>query len=55
MEKLGIKNASQIKTWMKWHRTDHEDPRDYLQLHGVSEFQFRSNVQRAYNNEEVAT
>ena len=22
MEKLGIKNVSQIKTWMKWYRTD---------------------------------
>ncbi|MBS9803377.1 transposase, partial [Bacillus thuringiensis serovar sumiyoshiensis] len=21
MEKLGIKNVSQIKTWMKWYRT----------------------------------
>ncbi|MGX1460775.1 hypothetical protein ACUXG3_005121 [Bacillus thuringiensis] len=22
METLGIKNVSQIKTWMKWYRTD---------------------------------
>ncbi|MGH0792048.1 N-acetylmuramoyl-L-alanine amidase [Bacillus cereus] len=30
--------------------TDHEDPIDYLRNHGVSESQFRSDVQRAYNN-----
>ncbi|MEI4679229.1 peptidoglycan recognition family protein, partial [Bacillus cereus] len=30
--------------------TDHEDPIAYLQSHGVSETQFRSDVQRAYNN-----
>ncbi|WP_144519397.1 N-acetylmuramoyl-L-alanine amidase [Bacillus thuringiensis] len=32
--------------------TDHEDPIDYLRSHGVSESQFRSDVQRAYNNGE---
>ncbi|MCQ6284542.1 N-acetylmuramoyl-L-alanine amidase [Bacillus cereus] len=30
--------------------TDHEDPIDYLKSHGVSESQFRADVQRAYNN-----
>ncbi|PEJ56176.1 N-acetylmuramoyl-L-alanine amidase [Bacillus wiedmannii] len=30
--------------------TDHEDPLDYLKSHGVSESQFRADVQRAYNN-----
>ncbi|QWH09539.1 N-acetylmuramoyl-L-alanine amidase [Bacillus mycoides] len=30
--------------------TDHEDPLDYLKSHGVSEAQFRADVQRAYNN-----
>ncbi len=30
--------------------TDHEDPTDYLRSHGVSEVQFRSDVQRAYNS-----
>uniref|UniRef100_UPI0011AA5F9C N-acetylmuramoyl-L-alanine amidase n=1 Tax=Bacillus thuringiensis TaxID=1428 RepID=UPI0011AA5F9C len=33
--------------------TDHEDPIDYLRSHGVSEVQFRSDVQRAYNNSSV--
>ncbi|MGG1328636.1 N-acetylmuramoyl-L-alanine amidase [Bacillus tropicus] len=33
--------------------TDHEDPIDYLRGHGVSEPQFRSDVQRAYNNSSV--
>ncbi|MDF9623646.1 N-acetylmuramoyl-L-alanine amidase [Bacillus cereus] len=33
--------------------TDHEDPIDYLRSHGVSELQFRSDVQRAYNNSSV--
>ena len=33
--------------------TDHEDPIEYLQSHGVSESQFRSDVQRAYNNSSV--
>ncbi|QDZ77796.1 N-acetylmuramoyl-L-alanine amidase [Bacillus cereus] len=33
--------------------TDHEDPIDYLQFHGVSEAQFRADVQRAYNNSGV--
>ncbi|MEI4617357.1 peptidoglycan recognition family protein [Bacillus cereus] len=33
--------------------TDHEDPIDYLRGHGVSESQFRSDVQRAYNNSSV--
>ncbi|MGQ4288944.1 N-acetylmuramoyl-L-alanine amidase, partial [Bacillus thuringiensis] len=32
--------------------TDHEDPIDYLRGHGVSETQFRSDVQRAYTNGE---
>ncbi|MDM8365996.1 N-acetylmuramoyl-L-alanine amidase [Bacillus thuringiensis] len=32
--------------------TDHEDPIDYLRSHGVSESQFRSDVQRAYTNGE---
>ncbi len=30
--------------------TDHEDPLDYLKSHGVSESQFRADVQRAYKN-----
>ncbi|WP_197230497.1 N-acetylmuramoyl-L-alanine amidase, partial [Bacillus thuringiensis] len=30
--------------------TDHEDPIDYLRSHGVSEAQFRADVQRAYNS-----
>jgi len=30
--------------------TDHEDPIDYLQSHGVSEAQFRADVGRAYSN-----
>ncbi|OOR10841.1 N-acetylmuramoyl-L-alanine amidase [Bacillus cereus] len=33
--------------------TDHEDPLDYLKSHGVSEAQFRTDVQRAYNNSSV--
>ncbi|KFN08495.1 N-acetylmuramoyl-L-alanine amidase [Bacillus pseudomycoides] len=33
--------------------TDHEDPLDYLKSHGVSEAQFRADVQRAYNNSDV--
>ena len=33
--------------------TDHEDPNDYLKSHGVSEAQFRADVQRAYNNSSV--
>ncbi|MRB61731.1 N-acetylmuramoyl-L-alanine amidase, partial [Bacillus thuringiensis] len=33
--------------------TDHEDPLDYLKSHGVSEDQFRVDVQRAYNNANV--
>lgn len=33
--------------------TDHEDPVDYLKSHGVSEAQFRADVQRAYNNSSV--
>ncbi|MCU5469634.1 N-acetylmuramoyl-L-alanine amidase [Bacillus paranthracis] len=33
--------------------TDHEDPLDYLKSHGVSEAQFRADVQRAYNNSSV--
>ena len=33
--------------------TDHEDPIDYLRSHGVSESQFRSDVQRAYNKSSV--
>ncbi|MEW4153069.1 N-acetylmuramoyl-L-alanine amidase [Bacillus thuringiensis] len=33
--------------------TDYEDPIDYLRSHGVSESQFRSDVQRAYNNSSV--
>ncbi|MEK4707087.1 N-acetylmuramoyl-L-alanine amidase [Bacillus sp. FSL R10-2780] len=33
--------------------TDHEDPLDYLKGHGVSEAQFRADVQRAYNNSNV--
>ncbi|WP_367899816.1 N-acetylmuramoyl-L-alanine amidase [Bacillus pseudomycoides] len=34
--------------------TDHEDPLDYLRSHGVSEAQFRADVQRAYNNSDVS-
>ena len=30
--------------------TDHEDPIEYLQSHGVSESQFRSDVKRVYNS-----
>ncbi|MCQ6341630.1 N-acetylmuramoyl-L-alanine amidase [Bacillus cereus] len=33
--------------------TDHEDPIEYLKSHGVSESQFRNDVQRAYNNSSV--
>ncbi|HHT7227694.1 N-acetylmuramoyl-L-alanine amidase [Bacillus thuringiensis] len=33
--------------------TDHEDPIDYLKSHGVSEAQFRADVQRAYANSSV--
>ena len=33
--------------------TDHEDPIDYLKSHGISEAQFRIDVQRAYNNGEI--
>ncbi|MFA2810162.1 N-acetylmuramoyl-L-alanine amidase [Bacillus mycoides] len=33
--------------------TDHEDPLDYLRSHGVSEAQFRADVQRAYKNSSV--
>lgn len=33
--------------------TDHEDPLDYLKSYGVSEAQFRADVQRAYNNSSV--
>ncbi|MED0945413.1 N-acetylmuramoyl-L-alanine amidase [Bacillus mycoides] len=33
--------------------TDHEDPLDYLKSHGLSEAQFRADVQRAYNNSSV--
>ncbi|MDF2020013.1 MULTISPECIES: N-acetylmuramoyl-L-alanine amidase [unclassified Bacillus (in: firmicutes)] len=33
--------------------TDHEDPLDYLGSHGVSEAQFRADIQRAYNNSSV--
>ncbi|MCU5682752.1 N-acetylmuramoyl-L-alanine amidase [Bacillus wiedmannii] len=33
--------------------TDHEDPLDYLRSHGVTEAQFREDVQRAYNNSSV--
>ncbi|PEO88116.1 N-acetylmuramoyl-L-alanine amidase [Bacillus pseudomycoides] len=33
--------------------TDHEDPLNYLSSHGVSEAQFRADVQRAYNNSSV--
>ncbi|PEP89732.1 N-acetylmuramoyl-L-alanine amidase [Bacillus toyonensis] len=33
--------------------TDHEDPIDYLKSHGVSEAQFRADVQRTYNNSSV--
>ena len=30
-----------------------EDPIDYLKSHGISEAQFRIDVQRAYNNGEI--
>ncbi|WP_454638876.1 N-acetylmuramoyl-L-alanine amidase [Bacillus mycoides] len=33
--------------------TDHEDPLDYLKSHGVSEAQFRADVQRSYNNSSL--
>ncbi|MGX5570983.1 N-acetylmuramoyl-L-alanine amidase [Bacillus toyonensis] len=33
--------------------TDHEDPLDYLRSHGVSEAQFRADVQRVYKNSSV--
>ncbi|MFC9419608.1 N-acetylmuramoyl-L-alanine amidase [Bacillus mobilis] len=33
--------------------TDHEDPLDYLKSHGVSEAQFRADIQRSYNNSNV--
>ncbi|EJR68654.1 hypothetical protein IIO_00182 [Bacillus cereus VD115] len=33
--------------------TDHEDPLGYLASHGVSEAQFRADVQRAYNNSSM--
>ncbi|PEN90953.1 N-acetylmuramoyl-L-alanine amidase [Bacillus cereus] len=33
--------------------TDHEDPIEYLRSHGVSEAQFRSDVQQAYNSDNV--
>ncbi|PFB55397.1 N-acetylmuramoyl-L-alanine amidase [Bacillus thuringiensis] len=33
--------------------TDHEDPIDYLRSHGVTEPQFRTDVQRVYNNTSV--
>ncbi|WP_391509597.1 N-acetylmuramoyl-L-alanine amidase [Bacillus toyonensis] len=33
--------------------TDHEDPIDYLQSHGVSEAQFRADVGRVYNHSSV--
>ncbi|AXK21508.1 N-acetylmuramoyl-L-alanine amidase [Bacillus sp. COPE52] len=33
--------------------TDHEDPLEYLKSHGISEAQFRADVQRAYNNSNV--
>ncbi|MCP1124517.1 N-acetylmuramoyl-L-alanine amidase [Bacillus sp. 3103sda1] len=33
--------------------TDHEDPLDYLRSHGVSEAQFRADVQKAYDGETV--
>ncbi|PGZ96928.1 N-acetylmuramoyl-L-alanine amidase [Bacillus pseudomycoides] len=35
--------------------TDHEDPLDYLASHGVSEAQFRADVQRAYNDSSTNT
>lgn len=34
--------------------TDHEDPLDYLRSHGVSESQFRGDVQRAYDGGSVS-
>ncbi|MDF9661479.1 N-acetylmuramoyl-L-alanine amidase [Bacillus cereus] len=33
--------------------TDHEDPLDYLRSHGVSESQFRTDVQKAYDGATV--
>ncbi|MGH0485869.1 N-acetylmuramoyl-L-alanine amidase [Bacillus mycoides] len=33
--------------------TDHEDPLDYLRSHGVSESQFKADVQKAYEGETV--
>ncbi|PGY28494.1 N-acetylmuramoyl-L-alanine amidase [Bacillus cereus] len=33
--------------------TDHEDPLNYLKSHGVSEAQFRADVQRVYNNSSL--
>nr|WP_044795034.1 N-acetylmuramoyl-L-alanine amidase [Bacillus cereus] len=33
--------------------TDHEDPIDYLRSHGVSESQFRADVQKVYEGETV--
>ncbi|RWS41480.1 N-acetylmuramoyl-L-alanine amidase [Bacillus mycoides] len=33
--------------------TDHEDPLEYLRSHGISEAQFRADVQRAYKNSSV--
>ncbi len=33
--------------------TDHEDPLDYLRSHGVSESQFRADVQKAYEGATV--
>ncbi|QWH04299.1 N-acetylmuramoyl-L-alanine amidase (plasmid) [Bacillus mycoides] len=37
----------------KFGGTDHEDLLDYLKSHGVSEAQFRADVQRAYTNSSV--
>ncbi|PEP80683.1 N-acetylmuramoyl-L-alanine amidase [Bacillus toyonensis] len=34
--------------------TTHEDPLDYLKFHGVSEAQFRADVQRTYNSGEAS-
>lgn len=34
--------------------TDHEDPIDYLRIHGVSESQFRADVLKAYNGDSVS-
>ncbi|PKJ52258.1 N-acetylmuramoyl-L-alanine amidase [Bacillus sp. SN10] len=33
--------------------TDHKDPLDYLRSHGISEAQFRADVQRLYNHPSV--